>query len=78
MALASTTACSMGSASGSGLEISTRCSNTRVRARWRRNRWPRPAPSEAPSIRPGMSATTKLREGEVRTTPRLGCSVVKG
>ena len=29
--------------------------------RWRRNWWPRPAPSAAPSIRPGMSAMTKLR-----------------
>ena len=32
---------------------STRCSSRRVRCRWRRNRWPRPAPSAAPSIRPG-------------------------
>ena len=32
---------------------STRCSSRRVRARWRRKRWPRPAPSAAPSISPG-------------------------
>ena len=37
-----------------------------------------PAPSEAPSIRPGTSATTKLCSGPTRTTPRLGCNVVKG
>src|SRR5437867_5367293 len=39
---------------------STTCSNSRVRCRWRRKRWPSPAPSAAPSIKPGISATTKL------------------
>src|SRR5690606_6873157 len=71
MARASFAACPIRSASGSGDDTSTRCSSTRVRDRWRRNRWPSPAPSEAPSIRPGISAMTKLCEGEVRTTPRL-------
>ena len=37
-----------------------------------------PAPSAAPSIRPGMSATTNERLVSTRTTPRFGCSVVKG
>ncbi len=45
-----------------------------VRCRWRRNWWPRPAPSAAPSIRPGMSATTKLCSGPTRTTPRFGAA----
>ena len=36
-----------------------------------------PAPSCAPSIRPGMSASTKSLS-PARTTPRLGCSVVNG
>ena len=49
-----------GSALSSNGAMSTRCSSSRVRARWRRNWWPSPAPSAAPSIRPGMSATTKL------------------
>ena len=43
-----------------------------------RNWWPSPAPSAAPSIRPGMSAITKLRFTSTRTTPRCGCRVVKG
>ncbi len=45
---------------------------TRARSTWRRNWWPSPRPSLAPSIRPGMSATTKsvsssrLHHAEVR------------
>ena len=35
-----------------------------------------PAPSDAPSIKPGKSATTKLCSGATRTTPKLGCKVV--
>ena len=43
-----------------------------VRSMCRRNAWPRPAPCWAPSIRPGMSATTmrrspdKLDDAELR------------
>ena len=37
-----------------------------------------PAPSAAPSIKPGMSATTKLRFSSTRTTPRFGAKVVNG
>ena len=42
---------------------------------WRRNRWPRPLPSAAPSTRPGMSAMTNSvpsRTPPTRTTPRCG------
>ena len=42
----------------------------------RRNCVPRPAPSLAPSMRPGMSATTKLTSSggsPATTTPRFGC-----
>ena len=35
--------------------------STRARSTWRRNWWPSPRPSEAPSMRPGMSATTNSR-----------------
>ena len=42
-------------------DMSTRCTSTFVRSRWRRNWWPRPWPRCAPSISPGTSATTKLR-----------------
>ena len=48
-----------------------------VASTWPRKRVPRPAPSDAPSIRPGMSASTKSTL-PARTTPRFGCSVVKG
>jgi GTP-binding protein len=58
--------------------ISTMCSNRLVRATWRRNWIPRPAPSEAPSIRPGMSAITKLWSVPRLTTPKFGCKVVNG
>ena len=37
-----------------------------------------PVPSCAPSMRPGTSATTKLRSSLRLTTPRWGVSVVKG
>ena len=39
-------------------EPSTRWASRRVRSTWRRKRVPRPLPECAPSIRPGMSATT--------------------
>src|SRR6185369_5065163 len=65
------------SPAGSSALRSTMCNSSLVRARWRRNWWPRPAPSEAPSISPGMSATTKLAS-PTRTTPSDGLSVVKG
>ena len=42
-----------GSASGSGGSMSTRCKSRRVRCRCLKNRWPRPAPSDAPSMSPG-------------------------
>src|SRR5690606_6819028 len=67
-----------GSASGSGGAMSIRCSSMRVRCRCLRKRWPSPAPSAAPSIRPGISAITKLRCSPTSTTPRFGYSVVKG
>ena len=37
------------------------CSSSRARSRWARNSCPRPIPSLAPSIRPGMSATVSWR-----------------
>ena len=46
-------ACATGSTPSSNGAMSTMCSSRRVRCRWRRNWWPRPAPSDAPSIRPG-------------------------
>ncbi|CSB68246.1 Uncharacterised protein [Vibrio cholerae] len=58
--------------------ISIMCSSTRQRSRCLRKRIPKPAPSAAPSIKPGMSATTKLFSGSTLTTPRLGTSVVNG
>ncbi|MNR40953.1 hypothetical protein D3C85_1592880 [compost metagenome] len=67
-----------GSTSGSNGAMSTRCSRMPVRDRCLRKRWPRPAPSAAPSIRPGMSAITKLEVSSMRTTPRFGCRVVNG
>ena len=42
-----------------------------------KNWCPRPTPSEAPSIRPGISAITKPLPPSISTTPRLGLSVVK-
>ena len=49
----------------------------RQRSTWPRKRSPRPRPSCAPSIRPGISASTNSFSSSA-TTPRLGCSVVKG
>ena len=49
-----------------------------VRSICRRNSWPNPRLSLAPSIRPGMSATVKLSRSEYAMTPMLGCSVVNG
>lgn len=43
----------------------------------RRNSCPRPTPSEAPSISPGISAITKPFPSSMSTTPRFGCNVVK-
>ena len=44
---------------------STRCSSAPQRSTWPRKRSPRPWPSCAPSIRPGMSASTKSRSSTV-------------
>ena len=55
----------------------SRMTSTRARSMWRRNWWPRPRPSLAPSMRPGMSATTNSASS-VRTTPRFGSRVVNG
>ena len=35
-------------------------------------------PCDAPSIKPGISAITKLCSRPTRTTPRFGCNVVNG
>ena len=50
----------------------------RVRSTCLRKRMPRPAPCEAPGMRPGMSARTKLASASKATTPRCGTSVVNG
>ena len=42
-----------------------------------KNSCPRPIPSLAPSIRPGISAITKPLLPSISTTPRFGASVVK-
>ena len=42
-----------------------------------RNSWPSPRPSDAPSMRPGMSAMMKPLSPPAETTPRLGSRVVK-
>ena len=54
-----------------------------LRATWRRNAWPRPAPPLAPSIRPGMSAIVTRRssagsDAPRSSTPRFGSRVVNG
>ena len=56
---------------------STTSTSARDRLTCRRNRWPSPRPSLAPSMRPGTSATTN-RRSSLSATPRLGESVVKG
>src|SRR2546428_10642970 len=48
-----------------------------VRSTWRRNRCPSPAPCAAPSMRPGMSAST-TRPASLSATPSSGSSVVNG
>src|SRR4029079_14543709 len=53
---------------GSSAEPSTRWRSRRVRSTWPRKLSPMPAPSAAPSIRPGMSARTNSRP-LWRTTP---------
>ena len=58
-------------------ETSTTCNSRRQRSTWRRKSCPRPMPSLAPSIRPGMSAQTKLAPSATDTTPSVGTSVVK-
>src|SRR3989304_4318915 len=45
---------------------------------WRRNSKPRPTPRWAPSIRPGMSARTRVVLRSSSATPRLGCKVGNG
>src|SRR5437879_1435551 len=62
---------------GSAPEPSTTYTNTRVRSAWRRNRWPRPAPRDAPSTSPGISAITKRPPAD-SATPSAGSSVVNG
>ena len=52
--------CSAGLVPSSAARSTSRHS-TRARSTWRRNWWPRPLPSLAPSMRPGMSATTNSR-----------------
>ena len=59
-------------------ETSMTCTNRRVRSICRRKRIPRPAPKDAPSIRPGMSAATKAPSGSISTVPSCGVRVVKG
>ena len=57
---------------------STRWISTAVRSTCPRKRVPSPRPSLAPSIRPGMSASTNRSPADRSTMPRLGASVVKG
>ncbi len=56
---------------------STRWTSIEQRSTWARNSWPRPAPSAAPSISPGMSATTAWRSSP-SIVPSTGESVVNG
>ena len=60
----------------SGARSST-WTSSRVRSTCARKSCPRPAPSLAPSIRPGMSATTSWRSSR-SSTPSTGESVVNG
>ena len=53
-------------------DTSTKCASRRVRSMCRKNWMPSPWPRCAPSMRPGMSATTKLRKLSSCATPRLG------
>ena len=72
-----TLAFSNGSEPSTG-RISITCNNIRQRSRCFKNCVPKPAPSAAPSIIPGISAITKLRCVSKRTTPKLGTNVVNG
>src|SRR6267142_67773 len=65
-------------ACGSGLSIGTSTARMRVRSTCCRKRSPSPFPSCAPSMMPGMSATTNDRLSDRPTTPRCGSSVVNG
>ena len=65
------------SRSGSGRLPSRRWMKMRARSACRRNSWPRPAPLCAPSMRPGISATTNVRY-PISTTPSTGSRVVNG
>ena len=47
-----------------------------LRSICRKNRWPKPLPSAAPSIIPGKSAMQKLFPSRYSTMPRLGVMVV--
>ena len=53
-------------------DTSTTWTSRRQRSMCRRKSWPRPAPSLAPSMMPGMSAMTKDTPSSTHTTPRLG------
>ena len=53
-------------------------SNTALRSMCRRKRSPRPRPSLAPSMMPGMSAMTKERPSRYSTIPNWGSIVVNG
>src|SRR6266566_3055715 len=65
-------------ACGSGLSTGTSTATARVRSTCWRKRRPSPFPSCAPSMMPGMSATTNERLSDSPTTPRCGSSVVNG
>ena len=71
-------ACATISSSSLNGAKSTKCKIIPVRCKCRKKRWPKPAPSAAPSINPGISAMTKLFSEPTLTTPKLGCKVVNG
>ena len=56
----------------------TTCSSARARSRWARNSWPSPTPCEAPSSRPGTSATVSWLPSADSTVPSGGARVVNG
>ena len=58
-------------------ETSITCSRSLVLSICLKNLKPNPVPSLAPSIIPGMSASTKLSPNSVFTTPKFGSNVVK-
>ena len=53
-------------------DTSIRCTSRRVRSMWRRNWMPRPCPKWAPSMRPGMSATTNDRSRSIGDHAQIG------